>query len=173
VQVSVPASLIELQSALMLHWTQVPANTGLVASPQTCFGDWLSAVQSVPVGAGVKLGASGEPEHAGVIRQTLFDTGKSVASLTEVRLPAPLQATFWQSPGVWSPAGATVLSGNTQAPVASQPVAPQIPPVGLHAAVQQLPDPVVPQTPDVQALLAEQVPPGAALATHVPEAPGF
>jgi hypothetical protein len=38
---------------------------------------------------------------------------------------------------------------NVHAPVPLQPVAPHAPPMGEHAAVQQLPVPVVPQTPDV------------------------
>ena len=38
--------------------------------------------------------------------------------------------------------------GYTQAPVAGlQPMAPQVPPMGAQAAVQQLPVPVVPHTP--------------------------
>lgn len=83
----------------------------LLVSPHTAFGGLLSAVQLVPVAAGVKLGSSGTPVHAGFISQTVFGVGRSVGSSTEVTPALPLHTIFWQSPGVWSDAGATVLPG--------------------------------------------------------------
>jgi hypothetical protein len=90
----------DVQSASPLHCTQTPANDACVVSPHTWLGDFPSAVQSVPVGAGVKEGAIGEPVHAGLVRQTVFDVGRSVGSSTEVVAPEPLHSSFWQSPGV-------------------------------------------------------------------------
>jgi hypothetical protein len=48
--------------------------------------------------------------------------------------------------------------GYVHAPVPSQAVAPHVPPV-VHAAVQQLPVPLVPQTPDRHSEFAVQAPP--------------
>src|SRR5208283_610790 len=80
----------------------------LVVSPHTSFGGWLSAVQSVPVGAGVKVGVSGVPLHAGLVSQTVVDMGRLLASSIEVTPPAPLHTSCWQSPGVWSAGGSAV-----------------------------------------------------------------
>ena len=99
------------QSPVTLHCTQVPATRGLPVAPQTVFGGLLSAMQLVPVAAGVKLGESGEPVHTGFVSQTVFEVGRSVGSSTEVTPALPLHTIFWQSPGVWSDAGATVLPG--------------------------------------------------------------
>ena len=67
--------------------------------PQTCFGSWLSALQSVPAAAAVKVGCSGDgPLHAG-IWHTVAEVGRSVGASTEVVPPMPLQKTSWQSPG--------------------------------------------------------------------------
>lgn len=64
-----------------------------------------------------------------------------------------------------------VLEGYTQAPPLPQLVAPQVP-VVVQAAVQQLPVPVVPQTPEVHWSAAVHAP-VASLATQVPLAPGL
>jgi hypothetical protein len=100
-----------LQSAVVLHSTQVPAMFELLVSPHTCAWGSLARVQAVPVVASVKLGASGLPEQAGLVRQALLDVGRSVGSLTDVVLPFPAHTTFWQSPGVCSEGGATLLPG--------------------------------------------------------------
>jgi hypothetical protein len=42
-----------------------------------------------------------------------------------------------------------VFGANTQAPVASQAVAPHSVPIGVQAAAQQFPVPAMPQMPDV------------------------
>jgi hypothetical protein len=64
-----------------------------------------------------------------------------------------------------------LLSGNRHAPVdASQPVAPQAPPVGLHAAAQQVPVPARPHTPLVHWSFAVQAP-AVSLSAHA-AAPG-
>jgi hypothetical protein len=59
------------------------------------------------------------------------------------------------------------LPGPTQAPPALHEVAPQTP-VVVHADEQQLPVPLVPQTPDVQALLPPQTAPLPTFGTHDP-----
>src|SRR5438105_1038835 len=63
--------------------------------------------------------------------------------------------------------------GKAHAPVPPQPVAPQVPPIGEQAAVQQFPVPTVPQTPLVHWLLPLHAPPALSFATQVPLAPGF
>ncbi len=55
-----------------------------------------------------------------------------------------------------------------QAPVSSQAVAPQTASVVLHAAVQQFPVPVVPQTLEVQESFSVQAVPSLSTATHAP-----
>jgi hypothetical protein len=57
-----------------------------------------------------------------------------------------------------------------QAPVLSQAVAPQVASVVLHEAVQQLPVPAMPQTPDLQASFSVQAMPSlrVAIAMHIP-----
>lgn len=102
---TVPEQLAAVQSELALHSTQVPA---VSPEPHTFLPAWPSAVQSVPAAAGVKLGARGVPVHAGVVRQTVLDTGRSVESSTDVVLPEPLHTIFWQSPVV-CPVGTIVL----------------------------------------------------------------
>jgi hypothetical protein len=60
------------------------------------------------------------------------------------------------------------------APVALQSVAPQVPPVGEHAAVQQcVPAPPTPQTPVVHWSTAPHAAPGPPFGAQFPEAPGF
>jgi hypothetical protein len=56
-----------------------------------------------------------------------------------------------------------------QAPVLSHPVAPQVGSEVLHAAVQQLPVPFVPQIIEVQAPLEVQGEPSARSVTQAPE----
>jgi hypothetical protein len=58
-------------------------------------------------------------------------------------------------------------TGKLHAPLVSQSVAPQAPPTMLHAALQQLPTPVVPQTPLVHWSFAEHAP-TLLFATHAP-----
>ncbi len=55
-----------------------------------------------------------------------------------------------------------------QAPVVSQAVAPQVASVVLHAAVQQFPVPVVPQTLEVQESFSVQAVPSLSTATQAP-----
>lgn len=62
--------------------------------PHTNAEGSLSLVQSVPVGAGVKLGASGFPVQAGLVSQTEVEVGRLVGSSTDVTLPLPLQTSF-------------------------------------------------------------------------------
>ena len=84
----------------------------LLVSPQTWAAGSLPEVHPVPVGAFVKHGVVGEgPQHAGLMWQALLGVGISVWSSIDVTPPEPLHTTFWQSPGVWSAAGATVLPG--------------------------------------------------------------
>jgi hypothetical protein len=135
-QVSVPASSIATQSASVLHWTHVPAMFELVVSPQTWFGGLLSCVQEKPAGSYAKHGMSGLPQQAPLYSHTVVGMGILVGSSTGVVPPEPSHTIFWQLPSV-PPGATTVLPGKTHAPVASQSVAPQVPPVGLHAAVQQ------------------------------------
>ncbi len=127
-------------------------------------------VQDVPAGAFVKHGVSGDgPQHAGLIEHWLLETGRSVASSTEVTPPAPLQATFWQSPGVWTAAGATVLPGYTHAPTLSQSVALQAAIVAEHVAVQQwVPAPLGPHSALEHWLLPLHTAPAAPLGMQVP-----
>ncbi len=159
---SVPASLALRQSPSKLHSTQVPARLALAVLPQTWAAESLASVQVVPVGAGSKCGMSGEgPWHEGLMRQALVDVGMSVASSTLVEPPLLSHTTFWQSPGAWSEGGATKLPGNAQAPVPSQSVAPQVPLVGLHAAVQQWPVPLMPQMPLVHSAFEVHAVPAA------------
>ena len=73
----------EVQSVLTLQPTQVPAMLGVPVSPQTIPVPG-SAVQSVPVAAGVKLGASGVPVQAGLVKHSVLDTGRSVALSADV-----------------------------------------------------------------------------------------
>jgi hypothetical protein len=56
--------------------------------------------------------------------------------------------------------------GKMQAPVPSQPVAPQVTPTGLQAVVQQSPVPLMPQTPDVHWSLLLHTTPPAPLIAH-------
>src|ERR1041384_5727934 len=67
---AVQVAPVPVQSASMLHCTQVPAT---MVSPHTELGGSLSEVQSVPAGAAVNSGASGDPVHAGLIRQAESD----------------------------------------------------------------------------------------------------
>jgi hypothetical protein len=55
-----------------------------------------------------------------------------------------------------------------QAPVLSHPVAPQVASVVLHDAVQQLPVPSMPQTPEVHEAFELQAVPATSLAVQVP-----
>ena len=77
----------------------------------------------------------------------------------ETQVPAPSQALSVRTPLVQlvEPQG-VVAAGYMQAPVASQPVPPHVLPPTVQAAVQQLPEPVVPQAPDVQASFSVQGP---------------
>jgi len=64
--------------------------------------------------------------------------------------------------------------GKTQAPLASQSVAPQTPPVGLHDIAQQwLPVPPTPQTPAAHWSFALHTAPAPPPGTQVPLGPGF
>jgi hypothetical protein len=65
------------------------------------------------------------------------------------------------------------LAGNTHAPVASQSVAPHVPPVVHDAAQQWVPEPDGPQTPAAHWSFAEHAAPAGPFATHVPLAPRF
>ena len=74
-------------------------------------------------------------------------------------VPVPLQALLVSVPLVQVVVPqASVAAGYMQAPVASQPVAPHVGSPTVQAAVQQLPLPLVPQTPDVQASFSVQAP---------------
>jgi hypothetical protein len=88
--------------------------------------------------------------------------------------PVPLQADAVSWPLPHAVPHDVPLPGNTHAPTASQSLAPQVPAVGLHAAVQQrVPVPLTPQTELVHWSVAPHVAPGAPFGTHVPDAPGF
>ena len=63
---------------------------------------------------------------------------------------------------------AVVAAGYTQAPVLSQAVAPQVGLAVLHAALQQFPVPLIPQTPETHAPLPAQAPPAAIGVTQFP-----
>jgi hypothetical protein len=92
--------------------------------------------------------------------------------------PAQVPAPLHEAPVVSCPDAQTVqdvvFPGKAHAPLGSQSVAPQVPPVGLHAAVQQRePVPPMPQTPLVHWSIALHVAPAPPFATQVPETPGF
>jgi hypothetical protein len=57
--------------------------------------------------------------------------------------------------------------------VASQPVAPQVVPIGEHAIVQQFPVPLRPHTPLVHSSLPPHAVPSLSSATQTPEGPGL
>jgi hypothetical protein len=87
-----------------------------------------------------------------------------------VHVPVPLQVLVVSCPLLqddgahWVP-----LAGKTHAPVPGlHPVAPQAPPMGEQAAVQQLPVPAVPQTPLVHWSFAVHVVPTPSLEMHAP-----
>jgi hypothetical protein len=75
-----------------------------------------------------------------------------------VHVPEPLHVEVVSSPPAHDVAQVVVLPGNTHAPLALHPVAPHVPPVGEHAAVQQLPVPEIPQTMLAHASLLVHVP---------------
>jgi len=105
-----------MQSASVLHSTHVPAMFGFDVLPHTNADGSLSVVQSVPVGAGVKLGASGFPVQDGLVSQAEVEVGMLVASSTDVTLPLPLHTSFWQSPAVCEPFGSAVPAGTNTVP---------------------------------------------------------
>jgi len=107
--VRIPPSLIARQSESTLHCTHVPARFGLVVSPHTRLGGLSSAVQIVPVAAGVKLGVPAT--QAGTVSQTVLGVGRLLSSPMNVTLPLPLHTTSWHVPGTWKDGGATVLPG--------------------------------------------------------------
>jgi hypothetical protein len=77
-----------------------------------------------------------------------------------VHVPEPLQALTVSMPLAQLEPHWVVEVGYTQAPVPiAQPVAPQVPPP-VQAALQQLPEPLVPQAPDVHSLSPPLVPQG-------------
>jgi hypothetical protein len=150
-QTDVPASFRAKQSPSVLHSMHTPATLGLPVLPHTNASGSLPDLQDVPVGASLKQGVSGEgPQQAGLMRQAELETGMSVGSSTVVVPPPPLHTTFWQSPGVWSDAGAVVPPGYAHWPVVSQSVAPHAPtlPGQPKGEAQQWPLPVIPHAPD-------------------------
>jgi hypothetical protein len=168
----VPASLSDTQSESVLHSTQVPAMFEFVLLPQTWFGGLLSAVQLVPVAAGVKQGVRGEgPQQDGLVWHTLLGVGRFVGASTSPSPPLPLHASAWQVPArpVCRLAGLTVFPGYTQAPEESQSVAPHAATLAEHVAVQQcVPVPLTPQRPFEHWSAAEHCAPAPPLDVHVP-----
>src|SRR5262249_41163683 len=155
------------QSLSALHSTHTPAMLLLAVLPHTRAEGSLPEVHAVPVDAGSKCGASGVPWQEGSISHALVEVGMSVGSPCAVEPPEPSQTTFWQSPGVCSNAGATVLPGYAQVPVVSQSVAPQAGTDAGHVVVQQWPVPVVPQRPLTHWSFAAHTEPALFFATHV------
>jgi len=82
--------------------------------------------------------------------------------------PAPLQPNVVRVLPEHEVLQSVVEPGNTHAPAPLQPVAPQVPPMGLHAAVQQLPEPATPQTLLVHWSFPVHAPPLPRSVVHVP-----
>jgi len=94
-----------------------------------------------------------------------------VVPLAHAPLPSQVPAVVSWPPAHDGLLHEVLLPGNTHAPVeASQPAAPQVPPAGLHAAVQQAPVPARPHTPLVHWSFAVHAP-VASLGAHA-AAPG-
>jgi hypothetical protein len=89
------------------------------------------------------------------------------AGVPTVQLPEPLHALGVSVLPEQDDPQLVPLPGPTHAPPALHAVAPQTP-VVMHAAAQQLPVPLVPQMPDVQALLPPQTAPLPTFGAHAP-----
>jgi hypothetical protein len=170
------------QSVLELHSTHWPAMALLVVSPHTVASGSVLEVHGVPVVVYVTLGPSGPVPlpfmppgmHAGLLSHEVA-TGRFWPSSTDVVPPLPSHTVFWQVP---SGVDTTVLlPGKTHAPgtgaeVGAQLVAPHVPPVTAHAAMQQFPVPSTSQTFDTHSSSAVHAVPAARVpsATHAPAA---
>jgi hypothetical protein len=158
---AVPVTLQEVPQVVASAQTKLPGQAAAVPGVQVC----------VPV-SHVSADVSVEPEqlappqsaaelhstHPAVALQTSPVAAQSVVVPVEQE-PEPLQVPALVN---WLPAQPAALQvvldvGYMHAPAASQPVAPQVPVPG-QAALQQLPVPLVPQTPEVHWLLLVHAP---------------
>jgi hypothetical protein len=103
--------------------------------------------------------------HAVALAQTRPPA--QAAGVPAVQLPEPLQALGVSVLPEQDDPQLVPLPGPTHAPPALHEVAPHTP-VMMHAAAQQLPVPLVPQMPDVQALSPPQAAPLLPFGVHVP-----